>query len=204
MTIIGIAGFKGSGKSTAAQYLKEQHAHVQVLTLGFADPIKRALRHMFQDIITDQQLYGESANRETPVGEFENIRGEPLTARYLLQTMGTDWGRNMVDPDLWVKLTVDKARRFLRQNGGLVVIPDVRFVNEVQAIHNAGGVVWFIDRPCAAPLGEVEHASEAELQTNAFRDKMDHVVANYTDVEAFDLNLSYALKQLPVQLNARR
>ena len=54
-----------------------------------------------------------------------------------------------------------RARGF-RMKG--VVIPDVRFKNEVDAIRTAGGKIWYIDRPGAGLAGAAgAHASENSL-----------------------------------------
>jgi hypothetical protein len=112
---------------------------------------------------------------------------EFLTPRHALQSLGTEWGRSCY-PDVWVDYVIKTARLVLEPhddgdaNGwyarydarsGLcgrefpsnrargVVIPDVRFPNEVAAIRAAGGKIWLIERPCVGLEGEAgAHISE--------------------------------------------
>lgn len=113
-----------------------------------------------------------------------------LTPRYALQQLGTEWGRNCYD-NVWVDYALRVAKRlltdddawylaqigqsFYRLRGRFdpgpnprpaiqgVVISDVRFINEVEAIRAAGGHVWKIERPGAGLVGTAaQHASEQE------------------------------------------
>lgn len=68
-----------------------------------------------------------------------------------------------------------------RPAGG-VVIPDVRFPNEVAAIKKAGGVIWLIERPSAGLEGATgAHISEAGVDIGC----ADHVLSNSGSLEEF-------------------
>jgi hypothetical protein len=107
-----------------------------------------------------------------------------LTPRHALQQLGTEWGRACY-PNVWVDYALRVAARLAK--GGYaydawrglfpvsvvegvmypktdVVISDVRFKNEVDAIKAAGGQVWRIERPALQPLpGQgSQHVSETE------------------------------------------
>lgn len=104
-----------------------------------------------------------------------------INARVLLQQLGTEYGRAM-HPDVWVRYALRTAKEVLwgspytPQTGAAshvdatrpppvgVVIPDVRFENEAQAIRAAGGWVMRVTRPGAGLRGAAgDHASEAGL-----------------------------------------
>lgn len=113
----------------------------------------------------------------------------PLTARYVLQTLGTEWGRRL-DPAIWNRVAVDTAFKLLggghtydRATGlvpacraedvpgpSLVVITDGRFRNEVLGVLRVGGSPIEVASPTAAPDADVEragvagHRSETELR----------------------------------------
>ena len=94
-----------------------------------------------------------------------------LTARYVLQTLGTEWGRTLYS-DIWVEYGVSRARSLLSGGCPMVVARDCRFINEAKAFKNIGGEVWYVDRPSRAQLtaGVLNHASERE-QTSAEMEK---------------------------------
>jgi hypothetical protein len=79
------------------------------------------------------------------------------TPRHAMQTLGTEWGRKLIHPDIWVDATMRAAEQFDK-----VVIPDVRFPNEVAAVTNRGGWVYRITRP---GVEQDDHESEALIDT---------------------------------------
>lgn len=84
-----------------------------------------------------------------------------------MQTLGTEWGREKIHPDLWLRATERRVGRFDK-----VVISDIRFHNEVEMVHRLGGTVYRIDRPNGA--GVDSHPSEGQIDHL----KVDHVVVN--------------------------
>jgi hypothetical protein len=79
--------------------------------------------------------------------------------RHLAQTLGTEWGREMIDPTIWTKileqdLLNDYARNF--------VITDLRFPNEAEMILRNGGIVVAIEGRKLG-TGNDAHKSEQEL-----------------------------------------
>ena len=85
--------------------------------------------------LTPQQVYGtdEDKNTPTPYGK---------TAREFLQSFGTDIMRSIKDT-VWVDYTLKLIQQ---EQSALALIPDVRFPNEVNATHKAGGYVLRLDR----------------------------------------------------------
>lgn len=175
MRIIGVCGSAGSGKSAVADILARECGFV---VIALADPLKRFCAEAWGwDRAT---LWGSSHRRNEPDTRYRMASGEFLTPRRALQVLGTEFGRTM-DPDVWVRLAlrmaaevesgwvyqpnlgVPKGLRYASIPAG-VVIPDVRFRNEVGAINRAGGKVWKVVRDGAGLEGEAGlHASEQEL-----------------------------------------
>jgi dephospho-CoA kinase len=95
MKLIGVTGFARSGKDTVGQILVREHNYVR---FAFADPIKKMIADMLEmplhklEELKDQQL----------------VHLDGLTPRYLMQTLGTEWGRDMIHKDLWVRLLREK------------------------------------------------------------------------------------------------
>ena len=147
--IIGLAGRKGSGKTTAARALAD-HAATLVAPLNFADPLKRMLRVF----LTAEQTDGDQ--KEQPIDWLDGV-----TPRRLMQTLGTEWGRDTVHPDFWIRLWERQAADLLSWPNAVVVVADVRFPNEVAAVRRLGGKVIWIDRAVAAAD---QHVSERQLE----------------------------------------
>jgi hypothetical protein len=85
---------------------------------------------------------------------WDSAKRDPEVRR-LLQRMGTEAGRNIHGEDCWIRI----AKRKVDEAPGNVVITDVRFANEAQAIRSWGGKVIRIERPNVGPVNG--HASEA-------------------------------------------
>ena len=75
-----------------------------------------------------------------------------------MQTLGTEWGRELINPELWLILAKQRLLNF----GPGMVIADVRFENEAEWVRSQGGRVIHIERPSAVAV-EV-HASEAGIK----------------------------------------
>lgn len=143
--IIGLAGKARSGKDTVGAMLVTAF---NAKTLSFASPIKEALRAMLD--LSEEHISGGLKETEiTWIGK---------SPRQLMQTLGTEWGRQIVSPTLWL----DLAAREIESNrycGYHSVVTDVRFDNEADMIRDMGGVIWHIQRENIPQVSA--HASES-------------------------------------------
>lgn len=156
-----------SGKTTVAEFLDLQHDYVRI---SFATPLKEMVRTLlmcggYSTAQADMMLKGEL--KET------GLLWGGKSPRYLLQTLGTEWGRQLIDPDIWVQVCLDHANKL----GCPVVIDDVRFPNEFQAIKDEGGVMVKIIRPLKHIT--IMHQSEGALNACEF----DYTITNDGTVE---------------------
>lgn len=143
-----------SGKTTVADHLCNSRNFTK---LSFATTLKQMtetfLHHTgMSPLERTQRVYGSRKE--------EVIPSLGVTTRHIMQTIGTEWGRDCIDPDVWVRVTLSKAANLMK-HGNSVVIDDLRFPNEYDAIHAAGGDTWRIVRPDARVT--VSHASEGQL-----------------------------------------
>lgn len=171
MRLIGLTGPKGSGKSTVAEIL---NAH-GFETYALADPIKRGLKAMFN--LWSPHVDG--GRKETPI---EHLGG--LTPRYLMQTLGTEWGRNTVATDIWIRMAKRKFEFFSHIRVDAVVVPDVRFDNEANWIREEGGVIWHIYRDASgagdtheSEAGVTVKPGDAAIQNNGSIEHLEETVA---------------------------
>lgn len=148
--LIGLAGRARVGKDTVARYLA---AHLTLISYAFADPLKQALASMFH--LTAAQLDG--AEKEQPLPWLGK------SPRELMQLLGTEWGRDLVHPQLWLLLAEQNLQLLAEHDQAMkgVVIRDVRFDNEAAWVRSKGGVILHITRPDAAAVAS--HSSEAGI-----------------------------------------
>lgn len=135
--IIGIAGPKGVGKSWVANRLCENVIGGSIYS--FADPIRDALKAF-------GVCFDHKEKIQHPFGK---------TPRQMAQTFGTEWARGMVKDSLFIDLMEDR----ILSTGEHVIIDDVRFDNEAQAIKDLGGYVFRLNGVSCYEGGD-RHASE--------------------------------------------
>lgn len=173
--LIGLTGRARSGKSTAAEhlvgtYLLEHYA--------FADPLRDGLMAIFNLDPTDF----EGDRKEQPLAWLDR------SPRQLMQSMGTEWARNTVHPDVWVKLGEQNLDYMSKALGAVLgfVISDVRFENEAELIRRRGGTVIHISRSDAQ--GVNPHISEAGIAVS----QADLILRNNGTVAEFLCSLEAA------------
>ena len=143
--IIAITGLKGSGKTEISKHLVSHYAFDRI---SFADPLKIMLRAMG---LTYEELWGQE--KEVP---SELLGGK--TPRHAMQTLGTEWGRILIDKDIWCRVWKQGVEATSQTR---IVTDDLRFVNEVEIIKSLGGHVIKIVRPGFATKDS--HQSELEI-----------------------------------------
>ena len=139
--IIGFVGLIGSGKDTAADYLVNFHGFRRD---SFAGTLKDAVSVVFGwDRTLLEGRTKESREWREKQDEWWTARlGIKITPRWVLQHWGTEVCRQGFHNDIWIASLENK----LRKTNDSIVISDVRFPNEIQAIHNAGGNVIRVKR----------------------------------------------------------
>jgi hypothetical protein len=168
--IIGLIGYKQSGKSTVADYL----AKYGFVRQRFAQPLKDMLKAIG---LTDDHVDGDL--KEIPC---DLLGGR--TPREAMQLLGTEWGRKLIHPDLWIILWKSKSRSI-----PMVVVDDTRFPNEAQAICDLGGTLWRISRPNYG--GDDPHESEYYIDKLAVNYELD----NSGTIDALKSNVDKLISQ---------
>lgn len=132
-SVIAITGRLGSGKTTIAKHLELNHHYVRV---RFAEILKDMLRALG---LTKEEVDGSL--KETPSSLLFD-----QTPRHAMQTLGTEWGRNLIHQDLWAHAWKVRAAEQLAL-GHKVVCDDCRFENEeVFVRHFHGAQIWRVLR----------------------------------------------------------
>jgi len=165
-----------SGKSTVAQWLCKEHGYVVV---PFAQTLKEALI----PILVALGHTETDAKQLVTYDKHTYLPDVRLSVRQLLQTLGTEWGRQCVHPDLW--LMCWKKRIEAYEN---VVVDDVRFPNEADLVRSLGGSMWLVQRETSAQLSG--HSSEGSLNAYPY---FDQIVKNRGSLDELTLTLQQTM-----------
>jgi hypothetical protein len=159
--LIGLCGAAGCGKDTLAYEFVMHDAYEQY---RMADPIKNMLMqfHIRLDTWEDREA------KEKPIPWLG------VSPRYMAQTLGTEWGREMIHPDIWVKLAQGRWAHLNAGGKGRLVISDIRFDNEAKWLRDAGGILIKIQRPELLKMDNDTHRSETGVDERL----IDNVVIN--------------------------
>jgi len=131
--IIGLTGYKGSGKDEAAKALTGQHGPYQRYAL--AGPVKQICEIAFG--LTWEEMEGNRELKEKAVDRYPFF-----SPRKLMQQVGTDMFRTHY-PDIWIEAM---KRHMTRNATRQFVVTDVRFPNEADAIRDLEGLLVRVTR----------------------------------------------------------
>tara|TARA_R100001143_G_C3348643_1_gene128260 strand:- start:864 stop:1403 length:540 start_codon:yes stop_codon:yes gene_type:complete len=144
--IIGICGLKQSGKTTVAEYLRNDYGFDR---LNFKDALIDEMKENFPDVLSElADVYNCKVD--------DLFLEKPPLVRYLLQNYGTEV-RRKDDKDYWVRAYGKKIDSI---NSRRIATDDVRFLNEADAIKNAGGILIRVVNPDV--VADDMHQSEIE------------------------------------------
>lgn len=139
----------GSGKSTVANMTWD------FKKISFASPMREFCANLLSTLGHDGVvLLRDRGKKEEKIAEIG------VSPRQMMQTLGTEWGRSCIHPELWIMVAAAAVEQ-QQKLGRDVVIDDVRFPNEADMIRRLGGELWLVDRPGTAYEGG--HASEGAL-----------------------------------------
>lgn len=171
--LIGIAGAKQAGKTTLADYLYKilnstnypMYPNVHILPI--ADYLKTIVRICFD--ATEEQVNGTDEQKES-------LLSCGLTCRHLMQQLGTEIFRSL-DPDCWLRAWQHGLQlMFYNKKMQHILIPDVRFENEVNYIHSHEGMMIWLRRFTILD----SHVSEqsVQLRIDCYCEDRDLIIDN--------------------------
>ncbi len=156
-TIIALySGAPRMGKSTVANWLIRERGFVRV---PFAQPLKHMCRPLFEAL-----GYGPSE-----ISLFENgdktkeIQDTGKTVRRIYQSLGTEWGRKLIHPDLWVRAWTHTVLSEMVKGTTKIVADDCRYLNEANAVERMGGTIYEVFRQVVTEQKVMQHSSESQL-----------------------------------------
>jgi hypothetical protein len=150
--VLAIGGLAGSGKSAATE---QAMATGDWERLRFSAPLKAMLRAFYDAVgATPEEI---ERRIEGDLKELPDPYLNGQTPRYAMQTLGEEWGRQLIDPELWVSRWNERARA-LTGAGVNVLCEDLRYANEADAIRSRGGTIVVLKRNNHKDVGT--HPSE--------------------------------------------
>jgi hypothetical protein len=207
--IIGFVGFIGSGKDTAADYLVNFHGFRRD---SFANTLKDAVAAVFgwdRTLLEGRTSEAREWREQVDPWWSERLNMPHLTPRWVLQYWGTEVCRQGFHDDIWIASVENKMRKTTDN----IVISDVRFPNEIKAIHSAGGIVVRVQR------GPLPHWYDVAIQANKGSEnaqnflknekihtsetawvgcKIDHVVHNDRSIDSLFAEIKNLVSNHPV------
>jgi hypothetical protein len=208
--IIGICGFKSSGKDTIADYLVKEYGFKKV---SFASTLKDIISIMFgwsRDKLEGITKEDREWREQVDPWWSETLKMPLLSPRYVMQYFGTDLFRIHFHPDIWVKIVENKLNKYVEENlkedfKGNIVITDCRFDNEINMILRLKGKIIHVYRNLPSwfnkyregeyyPIEEVKYIHCAELEW--IRCYNDYDIENVGTIKELEEKVKYILEKL--------
>lgn len=145
MLIVGLGHRRGVGKNTVAEYLKAglEHDGYSVELRSFAAQLKEIAHKLFSwGGLEDGPFYEQHYNLKEVV--LPKLSKSPRTIWIELGNKIRD-----IHPEIWVNAAL------VSSTSDVVIFTDARYPNELDEIHNRGGMVFKVYRPDAPIHGDV-------------------------------------------------
>lgn len=178
--LIGVHGPLDGGKDTTANWLQAKFPD-RFGRYAFAQPLKRACMELFG--FSREQL--EDRVLKEQVDEFWGF-----TPRKAMQLLGTEYGRDMLRKDCWIRRGEMEYLKNLKLKRGMV-ITDVRFENEAEWIRAQPNamLIYLVVPDLKRTEEKYQHASEAgikfipEFDSKVINDKGAGLAAFFTQLD---------------------
>lgn len=190
MRVISLSGLcpsVGKGEFSAALKIALEARGEKVHQLAFADPVKQMLEVMLRGYgVGGPRLAGYlfGAEKETIIPEVGK------SARFLMRTLATEWGRDTVSQDIWVDIARSRITRALA-DGRYVIVDDLRFRSEYEMLRSLDCRSILVRRPSHEDLSST-HQSDVELRNAVF----DNVVFNDGSIDQLQTKAAAIVDEL--------
>jgi hypothetical protein len=154
-SLIGLVGYKGAGKSSVSRsaiyHPATSRIALPIHLMNFMLPIQDMLTAIGipDDIVRNKSRW----NEPLPI-----LCGK--TTRFAATSLGTEWGRDMIGPDLWANIAIGQVHELVSR-GISVIIDNVRFPNEFELLREQGAQMIAWHRP--GLIVDLSHESERHI-----------------------------------------
>lgn len=167
------------GKDTVANFIEKYYGFTKV---SLATPIKEMIKTMLYQYFDETEVHRILADPRYKDEKPLPVIG--VTLRHLYQTLGTEWGRICVNPDLWLMYVLRKEKEH-----GNIVVSDMRFPNEFDAFDLRIKVV-------RESKYNYDHDSEGRLENEDF----DFIILNGGTLTDLEYTVNSMMNQLSNKL----
>lgn len=204
VSVVAFTGRARAGKDTAAKYMNRKVAEynaqcepgdeVAFVAEAYAGPLKSMIAMLLD-------FYGKGAilEHDTLAPYIDGDLKEEVipeigkSPREMLQTLGTEWGRDLVNENLWTNCMASRINMYhnVQEMGYkhlFIAITDARFDNEAEQLHAARIPLISISAEKRLAGQKMKHKSEAGLR------RFDSVVLNDTTIEEYERRLELVLQ----------
>jgi len=207
--IISISGKIGSGKDTIAEIIKQEMPGAGWEVKKFAGKLKEIATLLTSIPVT--QFEDQSFKQTLLSSEWNDVNGNAMTVRDLLQRLGTEAMRSGLHENVWVNalFATYQSKMKFTESFDLVdgtdwvmkpssfcypnwIITDTRFPNEIAACVERKGICIKVERNSETNIGNT-HASETALDEYT---KWDYVINNTGTREQLHSQIHAMCKQL--------
>lgn len=155
-----------SGKSSVARYLEYGYGYT-------VEPFAHTLKAMTATFLISLGYTAEQAYTMLTAAKDTKLPALGVDVRHVLRTLGTEWGRDCIHPEVWLRCWEGRLNA-----DRLTVVDDVRFLNEAEAVRRHGGIMVRVVRPGFD--ADAQHRSEGGLDAY---EGFDHVIYNDGSLE---------------------
>jgi len=170
MKLIGLSGKLGSGKNYIAEKVIAPHFKdkYNILIIGFGDQVKN-------------ELYA----RDTKLTYNLLHDNKTFESRKKLQEYATENGRDKYNQDMWVRGLDIQIQTFCKRSPKecLIIICDVRFINEAEYIKNNNGLLFRIE---AEQRTNIRYMKESNEDQEKYNKICSHISETNLDNYIFD------------------
>jgi len=186
--IVALLGRKGSGKTTAAQFVRVVHG---AKVFSFATKVKQLAGIVWG--FSEEQLYGTQEEKEKVDADIG------ISGRDGAQRLGQG-ARQVIDDNIWVDACLSQIREQCKidrdsPNRPLYIIDDARFTSECTAIRKYDDVKGIVVKVVCPSSDRSDHPTEKAVdEVPSYC--IDYTVVNDGDVEAFQSEISRIIAEV--------